>query len=282
MLVLRANELDGLKLTSDSLQLIAPPWYNSPVRFHLSLPARINILGNPSDANEGDFATISAAVDVYAGALVEPSATWRLELAPKASLGDLPSRPSCLPSAGDASAPQSVEFSPAELPLPYNGHLDLLKGALNRLYAFSPELRSKLPQQGIRIAAWSDVPRQSGLGGSSLLVTLALAALRQFYSLDRRTHNDYVLCELTQNVEALELGITCGFADRYVPLFGGLAYLDYRGKLHQAPLRSEPLVTYERLDPYHRSPAAGRHHHRRPAQLRRRPRTHAPALPPGI
>ena len=128
--------------------------------------------------------------------------------------------------------------------------LDLLKGALNRLYAFSPELRSKLPEQGIRIAAWSDVPRQSGLGGSSLLVTLALAALRQFYSLDRRTHNDYILCELTQNVEALELGITCGFADRYVPLFGGLAYLDYRGKLHQAPLRSEPLVTYERLDPY--------------------------------
>jgi galactokinase/mevalonate kinase-like predicted kinase len=88
------------------------------------------------------------------------------------------------------------------------------------------------------------------LGGSSLLVTLTLAALRQFYDLDPHIHNDYILCELTQNVEARELGITCGFADRYVPLFGGLAYLDYRGKLHQRPLRSEPLVTYERLDPY--------------------------------
>jgi glucuronokinase len=102
----------------------------------------------------------------------------------------------------------------------------------------------------VRIAAWSNVPRQSGLGGSSLLVTLALAALRQFYDLDRHTHNDYILCELTQNVEAIELGITCGFADRYVPFFGGLAYLDYRGKLYQRPLGSEPFVTYERLDSY--------------------------------
>ena len=36
--------------------------------YQLKIPARINILGNPSDANEGDFATISAAVDIYAHA----------------------------------------------------------------------------------------------------------------------------------------------------------------------------------------------------------------------
>ena len=43
------------------------------MRYHITVPARINVLGNPSDANEGDFATISAAVNVYAGALVEPA-----------------------------------------------------------------------------------------------------------------------------------------------------------------------------------------------------------------
>jgi len=59
-----------------------------------------------------------------------------------------------------------------------------------------------------------------------------------------------VLAELTQRVEAKELGITCGYADRYVPLFGGLANLDYRGKLHQKALHEEPYVTYERLDPW--------------------------------
>ena len=31
------------------------------MRYQLTVPARINILGNPSDANEGDFATITAA-----------------------------------------------------------------------------------------------------------------------------------------------------------------------------------------------------------------------------
>jgi galactokinase/mevalonate kinase-like predicted kinase len=55
---------------------------------------------------------------------------------------------------------------------------------------------------------------------------------------------------LCQRVEEIELGIAAGFADRYVPLFGGLAYLDYRGKLHHADIREEPLATYERLDDY--------------------------------
>jgi galactokinase/mevalonate kinase-like predicted kinase len=74
--------------------------------------------------------------------------------------------------------------------------------------------------------------------------------LRELYDLDRQVHNDYLLAELTQRVEGHELGITCGFADRYVPLFGGIAYLDYRGKLHHQDVRREPYVTYERMDPW--------------------------------
>ena len=203
------------------------------MRYRLSVPARINILGNPGDANEGDFATISAAVEVRAGALLEPAEGLVLE-----GLPDQDGLPS-----------ENLAFPQPVLPLDYNGELDLLKGAINRLFIFSPEFRQKFsPQAGVRIATWSEVPRQSGLGGSSLFVLLVLAGLRQFYDLDRRTHNDYILAELTQRVEAKELGITCGFADRYVPLFGGLAYLDYRGKLHHRPIRQEPLVTYERLD----------------------------------
>ena len=51
-------------------------------------------------------------------------------------------------------------------------------------------------------------------------------------------------------MEAKELGITAGFADRYVPLFGGLAYVDYRGKLFQNDIQKEPYATYERLDKF--------------------------------
>ncbi len=197
-------------------------------QYQLTIPARVNILGNPGDANEGDFATISAAVGLYAYADIRPAVDYTLEQA-------------------DSDAPSAC-FCPSDLPLPYNTCLYLLKGALNRLYAFSAELRAKLSAQGFHLKVRSDVPRQSGLGGSSLLVLLTLAALREFYALDRRTHNDYILAELCQRVEERELGIAAGYADRYVPLFGGLAYLDYRGKLHHADIRQEPLATYERLD----------------------------------
>jgi len=196
--------------------------------YRLSVPARVNILGNPGDANEGDFATISAAVNLHAYAEVHTSTGYKLEQT------DSDSPPVC--------------FQPSDLPLPYNGQLDLLKGAVNRLFAFSEEFREKMPTYGFHIQIRSEVPRQSGLGGSSLFVLLTLAALRELYALYPYTHNDYILGELCQRVEEMELGIAAGFADRYVPLFGGLAYLDYRGKLHHVEIREEPLATYERLD----------------------------------
>ena len=198
--------------------------------YQFSVPARVNILGNPGDANEGDFATISAAVDLHAYADIRTLTDYTLKQT-------------------DSNA-HPVRFQPSDLPLPYNGQLDLLKGAVNRLYAFSEEFREKLPAHGFHIQISSDVPRQSGMGGSSLFVLLTLAALRELYALDHHIHNDYILAELCQRVEERELGITAGFADRYVPLFGGLAYLDYRGKLHHKDIREEPLATYERLDDY--------------------------------
>jgi D-glycero-alpha-D-manno-heptose-7-phosphate kinase len=185
--------------------------------FHLTVPARVNILGNPGDANEGDFATISAAVKPFAYADISPANNYTLEQT-------------------DSASPKAC-FRPADIPLVYDGSLDLLKGAINRLYAFSSEFREKLPGQGFHLRVRSDVPHQSGLGGSSLFVLLTLAALRELYALNRHIHNNYILSELCQRVEEAELGIAAGFADRYVPLFGGLAYLDYRGKLHHVNVR---------------------------------------------
>lgn len=195
---------------------------------HLSVPARVNILGNPTDGNEGAFATISAAVDLRARAVIEPHENHMLEF----TAADFP----------------PILFNPSELPLPYQGRSDLLKAAINRLYVSSQEFRARIAKRGFHLRAWSDVPRQSGLGGSTLFVLLALAAMREYYDLDQRIHNDYFLAELAQRIEENELGITCGFADRYVPLLGGLAYLDYRGKLDHASIGDEPYATYERLD----------------------------------
>lgn len=206
------------------------------MHYSLRVPARINILGNPADGNEGDFATISAAVNLYASATVEPADGLVLESLCR--IDDALER-ECL-----------AAFEYHSIPLPYTGELDLVKGAVNLLYDYSPEFREKFAQKGVKISTWTDIPRQSGLAGSSVFVLLTLAGLRAFYDLDPKWHNDYMLGEITQRVEGRELQHTCGFADRYVPLFGGIAYLDYRGKLYHHPVAEEPLVTYERLDPW--------------------------------
>ncbi|MCW5853117.1 MAG: hypothetical protein KIT87_23820 [Anaerolineae bacterium] len=199
----------------------------------LTVPARINVLGNPSDANEGAHATISIAVEPLTGVYAKTSDHLEFEALERTLEGWV-----CF----DHQTPTATTN------LPLDGHFDLCKGAINRLLTWSGEFRDKWAAQRVRLAVWTDVPRQSGLGGSSTIVLATLAALRHVFQLDPRIHNDYVLAELAQRVEALDLGITCGFADRYVPLFGGVGYLDYRGKLHHRPLGQEPLVTYERLD----------------------------------
>lgn len=203
------------------------------MRYELSVPARINILGNPSDALEGDHSTISAAIDLRAGARIQDSDAIIVEGLERKAGGELA-----------VAVAQEYRQAP---PLPYDGTLDLVKAAINRLYAYSPELRQKWTRFRPHLSTWTDVPR-CGLAGSSLFVLLTLAGLRALYNLDPYQHNDYILCEITQRVEELELGITCGFADRYVPLFGGLAYMDYRGKLLHKAIGEEPYVTYEKLD----------------------------------
>jgi galactokinase/mevalonate kinase-like predicted kinase len=202
--------------------------------YKIKIPARINILGNPSDANEGDFATISAAVNIYAHGRIEAADGIQIEQLDDSTSGLTPT--------------QAEHYTFNDIPLPYNGKLDLLKGGINRLFRYSPEFRRKISSHGFKITTWTDVPRQSGLGGSSLFVIMVLGGIRALYKLSPRLHNDYVLAELTQRVESKELGITAGYADRYVPIFGGIAYLDYRGKLHQDQLHEEPYTTFERLD----------------------------------
>ncbi len=205
-------------------------------RYSLKIPARINILGNPTDANEGDFYTISGAINIFAGAAVAKSKKLTFQIVKK-------NRPY-------KQAESSEISSFGELRFKGDDRFKIFKATLRHLLKFYPELRSKIEKKKVKISIWTDVPRQSGLGGSSLFVLLILNALREFYSLSKRELNDYVLAELTQRIEEIELGVTCGFADRYVPQLGGLAYIDYRGKLFHKKIFDEPFATYERLDRY--------------------------------
>lgn len=192
----------------------------------VSLPARINIVGSPTDAVEGAYATISAAVELRGGARIVAAAQLEFRRA----------------------TGQAGSFSRARIADPLG--FDVEAAAVNALLRHSPEFVQRLRECGAAISTWTDIPASSGLAGSSVLVLAVLAALRAFYQLDPQRHNDYLLAEIAQRAEEQEMGIVCGFADRYVPLFGGIAYLSYHGKLWHAPLGEEPLVTYERLGRY--------------------------------
>jgi glucuronokinase len=203
--------------------------------FEVKVPARINVLGNPSDANEGAHQTISAAVNLFGSVTVSEAEKLTLAYAEAGS-----ERPSC---------PEPLVLE-AQEKFAYGSCFDLQIAALNILLQNSEEFRQKFGPPFPRLSYWTEIPRQSGLGGSTVLVLLTLVALVHFYKLDRRAHNFYVLGEMAQRAEEMELGITCGFADRYVPLLGDIAYLDYRGKLFHKPVKAEPYVTYEKLGSY--------------------------------
>ncbi len=204
------------------------------MKVHVTVPARINILGNPTDGNEGDFYTISGAVNIYGGAVIEPSERLTFR-----SVGG--------PAMKNVLTWASVS-SPDELYGWKQKSCSLFAATLRGLMKFHEPVRALLETQPVRASLWTKVPRQSGLGGSSVLVLALLNALRAYYRLDRRVLHDYAMAELTQRIEEREMGVTCGYADRYVPQLGGLAYIDYRDKLRHRPIGKEPLATYERLD----------------------------------
>jgi len=189
----------------------------------LSLPARINVVGSPTDAVEGAYATLSAAVELRAGARVRPAAQLTFRRSDGSS----------------RSYPRGRPLEPCGFAIE--------EAAVNALLRHSPEFATKLSAEGAEVGTWTEVPASSGLAGSSVLLLAVLAALRARYRLDRAALNDYVLGEIAQRAEEHDMGVVCGFADRYVPLFGDIAYLSYHGKLWHAPLGDEPFVTYEKL-----------------------------------
>lgn len=201
-----------------------------------SVPARVNVLGNPSDANEGDHQLICAAIEERGGAFIEDSDTLIIETLQRIN------------GSQRFRSVESKTFGAGTLP--YDGTFDLVKAAINILAKYSPAFAASFHERKAKISIWTDIPRQSGLGGSSVIIIAALGVLRAFYRLDEKAHNDYFIAEMTQRAEANELGITCGYADRYVPVFGDIAYVDFRGKLFQKEFKQEPYATYEKLGDY--------------------------------
>lgn len=194
------------------------------------MPGRINILGNPTDGLEGDFCTLSCAISLRTYGFFEESDDFSVDVR-------------TLEGTGSYQRVLKNEYK-------YNGKYDIVKAAIRRLQKESPEFVERFDKVKFRLTTWTDIPPRSGLGGSSAVINMMLVGCRSLYKLDHRYLNDYRLAEICTRVECEELGFTCGYADRYSTLMGGLAYIDYRDKLHHRPMDEEPYATYERLDSY--------------------------------
>jgi galactokinase/mevalonate kinase-like predicted kinase len=148
-----------------------------------------------------------------------------------------------------------VEIRPAEqgITLEICGHTEQVRGpddlALNGNYADVAkavlQFLDDALQRSFTLRGTTTVPVQAGLAGSTAMLTAILGAVLRLLEIRL---NPYQVAETERHIEFNILNCVCGFQDQYMAVFGGLNYLDFRGK---DPHAAGDLVfgTVERLEP---------------------------------
>jgi galactokinase/mevalonate kinase-like predicted kinase len=182
-----------------------------PRRVVVSAPARAGVLGNPTDQYGGSQISCS----------VRLRAQVRLVEAPRLVL---------------ATSGQECRIeTPHELER-RGDQFDLARAVLAELGPLSP---------ACRIEWTSEIPLQGGLAGSTALL---VALLQACLAWQRRPTRPHALAELARHIESTRMGVVCGFGDQYMAVFGGLRYLDFRGKAHGEVSHPPRYATVEALD----------------------------------
>ena len=108
----------------------------------------------------------------------------------------------------------------------FYGGLRLLWSTCNEFALYHSARCAELPQRGgFRLSYDTNVPRQSGLSGSSAIVTAALSCLEAFYGAEWRVDIP-TRPGLALRAESA-LGITAGLQDRVVQTFTGVVAMDF-------------------------------------------------------
>ena len=186
-----------------------------------SAPGRAGIIGNPTDMYGG--AVISCSVDMRARVTVTPA-----------------------PSTGSGQAPHLVlETGGRECRIasrddlrPRGDHFDVARAILDYMH---------LPSLACRVHYESEIPLRSGMSGSTALVVAILQALLAWQG---QYPNRYQLAERARHIELNYLKVVCGYQDAYMCTFGGLNYMDFRGKQFYRSAEAELFATIEPLSAY--------------------------------
>lgn len=94
----------------------------------------------------------------------------------------------------------------------------------------------------------TDIPAQSGLAGSSALLTAVVACLLRYRREPWAT--PYHLAEQVRHIEAQLLQVACGYQDFYMAVFGGLNLMEFRDKEWLGKDPTEPMASVEPLGGY--------------------------------
>jgi mevalonate kinase len=198
-----------------------------------SAPARAGILGNPTDIYGGSVISCALAARAYAS--FAPASVLRVRIEDK----------------------QAVFRSAADLRLRGDA-LDIARAPIAFLHAwgrrdpraacwFLPadaSVPTDFEHWGFSLSAWTEIPRQAGLAGSTAMLAAIVRGLLAHLGLSLQRPP---LAELVRLIEARFLGVTCGFQDAYMAVFGGFRFLDFRHKEQLRQTAEEPLATVEEL-----------------------------------
>ncbi len=101
---------------------------------------------------------------------------------------------------------------------------------------------------GFHLCADTQIPMQAGLAGSTAILATLVGCVLAHLDLHL---NPYQTAELVRRIEYDVLGIVCGFQDHYMAAFGGLNFMDFRGKSSvQTQDDAAPFATVEPLQHY--------------------------------
>jgi galactokinase/mevalonate kinase-like predicted kinase len=178
-----------------------------------SAPGRAGVIGNPADMYGG--AVLSCSVAMRA----------RVSITPADDLTLVTNGRTCTIRERADLRPRGDAF-------------DVVRAVLDYL---------RLPRLSCRVEYDSDIPMRSGLAGSTALVVALLQGLLAWMG---RRPNCYRLAEMARYVELHHLKVVCGYQDAYMCTFGGLNYMDFRGKQFYREEESELFATIEPIAHY--------------------------------
>jgi glucuronokinase len=188
--------------------------------------ARAGLLGNPSDGYGGR--TISVIVRNFCA---------EVELYESDAVG-------IVLAEDDRASFRSVQELSRDVSLHgYYGGIRLIKATIKRFVDYCKARDIPLSDQNFSVRYSSDIPRQTGLAGSSAIIIALLRCLMEFYGLQIpiQAQPGFVL-----SVERDELGIAAGWQDRVIQVYEGLMFMDFDPALERN-VDGIPSFHFERL-----------------------------------